>query len=142
MKRYINKETSDVQKLINNQIITEDDIINIMKCNSNDIFLLMKQPLSITKKTLVRIYWNPEQLYDLEISERLTEALLDFVKYRYQNEIGELDERLANGFISREEHSTMKEKIESKFFKPTAYGNNIRRLIEKDPEPKLMRKIK
>ena len=123
--------SKEIDSLISKKVLTEDEIISLMKMTSGEIFLLMKHPRKFKKKVMLNIYWNPSLLYDSNfLSENMIESLITFVDYRYTIEKSEIEIRKSEGYLSSSEYQEYLENLEQRFF-PTdnVVSNNIKRII-------------
>ena len=103
--------------------ITEKDIFNII---NKDGGFKLKVPNNVDeykKQLLVDIYNCPFLLLNqTSISIKLKKTVLEFIKFRYNTEIAELDYMYSQGLITKSEYVDEKENIKFNYYKTTDEG--------------------
>lgn len=119
----------------NKIILTEEevkDFKNLMKFNSNNVLNMISNNNSKKLLKLSKFYFKPYLLYQSSfLTEYNMNDFIEFVIYRYNVEINELDLYLEQGIISREKYDFYKENLESNYFNNNPIGINIKRIKDK-----------
>lgn len=132
--KYISKYDSNyIKRVIDKGYINDFDIIEVMKMEYVEFLNAFDNEKQKTNRALFLIYLNPTLLYKIDnLSDDLTNTLIDFVIYKYNLEKEELEYRYQNGEISKKEYDEDILFSENFYFPcDDVVGKNIRRIMEK-----------
>lgn len=132
--KYISKyDYNYIKRVMDKGYINDSDIIEVMKLNYTEFLNLFDSEKAKANRALYLVYLNPTLLYKLDnLSEELTNALINFVIYKYNLEKEELEYRYQNGEISKKEYEDDILYSEDFYFPDDdVVGKNIKRIMEK-----------
>ena len=132
--KYISKyDYNYIKRVMDKGYINDSDIIEVMKLNYTEFLNLFDSEKVKANRALYLVYLNPTLLYKLDnLSEELTNALINFVIYKYNLEKEELEYRYQNGEISKKEYEDDILYSENFYFPDDdVVGKNIKRIMEK-----------
>lgn len=108
---------------LKNRFINMDDIKGVFK--SSDDYGLSIEYMNYKIKILKQIFNCPFLLLDQDLSINIKKLLPEFLKYRYDMEISELDNLLELGLISEDEYINEKEILKLYYYKTSDEGRVI-----------------
>ena len=115
-----------LNKEIENGLISEDDIISVIKGNINYIFCKDKKVQSYKQKVLKDIYNCPFLLCDQNnVSLKIKKLLPLFLNMRYLKEIEEIEYLLKSSYINNKEYEELISITKFTYFESSIDGKNI-----------------
>lgn len=115
-----------LNKEIENGLISEDDIISVIKGNINYIFCKDKKVQSYKQKVLKDIYNCPFLLCDQNnVSLKIKKLLPLFLNMRYLKEIEEIEYLLKSSYINNKEYEELIKVTKFTYFESSIDGKNI-----------------
>ena len=115
-----------LNKEIENGLISEDDIISVIKGNINYIFCKDKKVQSYKQKVLKDIYNCPFLLCDQNnVSLKIKKLLSLFLNMRYLKEIEEIEYLLKSSYINNKEYEELISITKFTYFESSIDGKNI-----------------
>lgn len=115
-----------LNKEIENGLISEDDIISVIKGNINYIFCKDKKVQSYKQKVLKDIYNCPFLLCDQNnVSLKIKKLLPLFLNMRYLKEIEEIEYLLKSSYINNKEYEELIKITKFTYFESSIDGKNI-----------------
>ena len=108
---------------LKNRLINMDDIKKVFESSNN--YGLSIECVNYKNKILKQIFNCPFLLLDQDLSINIKKLLPEFLKYRYDMEISELDNLLELGQISEDEYINEKEILKLYYYKTSDEGRVI-----------------